>query len=137
MRNNGVAYLSIALPALAGALRGIGAQREHLRNVRRSGQMARYLAIIKKRMDRASNLTSVHALARQAEAVMSAENSDWFLTMEGHDFELHDAVRPATRPETSPCDESSRQDERRHHCRRAQIRRGSGIWGDNGEESPP
>jgi hypothetical protein len=92
IRNNGVAYLSIALPALAGALRGIGAQREHLRNVRRSGQMARYLAIIKKRMDRASNLTSVHALARQAEAVMLEENSDWFLTMEGHDVELHDAV---------------------------------------------
>ena len=88
----GVAYLSIALPALAGALRGIGAQREHLRNVRRSGQMARYLAIIRKRMDRASNLTSVHALARQAEAVMLEENSDWFLTMEGHDVELHDAV---------------------------------------------
>jgi hypothetical protein len=87
-----VAYLSIALPALAGALRGIGAQREHLRNVRRSGQMARYLGTVKKRMDRASNLTRVHAVARQAEEVMLEENSDWFLTMEGHDFELHDAV---------------------------------------------
>jgi hypothetical protein len=92
IRNNGLAYLSIALPALAGALRGIGAQREHLRNVRRSAQMARYLATIKKRIDRASNLTSVHAVARQAEAVMLEENGDWFLTMEGHDFELHDAV---------------------------------------------
>jgi hypothetical protein len=92
IRNESVAYLSIALPALAGALRGIGAQREHLRNVRRSGQMARYLATIKKRMDRASNLTTVYALARQAEAVMLEENSDWFLTMEGHDVALHDAV---------------------------------------------
>jgi hypothetical protein len=91
-RDHSVAYLSMALPALAGALRGISAQREHLRNVRRSGQMARYLATIKKRMDRASNLTSVHALARQAEAVMLEENSDWFLTMEGHDVALHDAV---------------------------------------------
>jgi hypothetical protein len=88
-------------------------------------------------MDRASNLTTVHALARQAEAVMLEENSDWFLTMEGHDFELHHAMRPATYPATSPCDETSRQDERRHHCRRAQIRRGSSIRGDNGEESPP
>jgi hypothetical protein len=43
-------------------------------------------------MDRASNLTTVHALARQAEAVMLEENSDWFLMMEGHDVELHDAV---------------------------------------------
>jgi hypothetical protein len=91
-RNNGLAYLSIALPALAGALRGISAQREHLRNVRRSSQMARYLATIKKRMDRAPNLTSVHTVARQVEAVMLEENSDWFLMMEGHDVELHDAV---------------------------------------------
>jgi hypothetical protein len=43
-------------------------------------------------MDRAANLTSVHALARQAEAVMLEENSDWFLTMEGHDVEPHNAV---------------------------------------------
>ena len=43
-------------------------------------------------MDGAANLTSVHALARQAEAVMLEENSDSFLTMEGHDFELHDGV---------------------------------------------
>ena len=47
---------------------------------------------IEKRMDGASKLTSVHTVARQAEAVMLEENSDWFLTMEGHDFELHDAV---------------------------------------------
>ena len=43
-------------------------------------------------MDRASNLTTVHALARQAEAVMLEENSDRFVTMEGDDLELHDAV---------------------------------------------
>jgi hypothetical protein len=47
---------------------------------------------IKKRMDGASNLTSVHTVARQAEAVMLEENSDRFVTIEGHDFELHDAV---------------------------------------------
>ena len=46
----------------------------------------------KKRMDGASNLTTVHALAQQAEAVMLEENSDRFVMMEGHEFELHDAV---------------------------------------------
>ena len=46
----------------------------------------------KKRMDGASNLTTVHALARQTEAVMLKENSDRFVMMEGHGFELHDAV---------------------------------------------
>src|SRR5919197_5534279 len=62
----------------------ISAQREHLRNVRRSGQLARYLATIKKRLDGASNCTGVHALARQAERVMLEETSDWFLMMESH-----------------------------------------------------
>ena len=47
---------------------------------------------INKRMDGASNLTTVHALARQTEAVMLKENSDRFVMMEGHGFELHDAV---------------------------------------------
>ena len=81
----------------------------------------------KKRMDGASNLTTVHALARQTEAVMLEENSDRFVMMEGHDVELHDAVRPATCHETSPCDESSTQNGRRHHCRRANPRSCGGI----------
>jgi hypothetical protein len=46
----------------------------------------------KQRMDGASHLTTVHALARQADAVMLEENSDRFVTMEGDDVELHDAV---------------------------------------------
>jgi hypothetical protein len=46
----------------------------------------------KQRMDGASHLTTVHALARQAEAVTLEENSNQFVTMEGHDFELHEAV---------------------------------------------
>jgi hypothetical protein len=47
---------------------------------------------IKKCMGGASKLTSVHTVARQAEAVMLEENSDRFVTIEGHDVELHDAV---------------------------------------------
>lgn len=88
-RPTDLVYLSIALPALAGALGGIGAQREHLRNVHRSAQMARYLETIEKRMDGAPTLSDVHSVARQAEAVMLEENSDWFVAMEFHDFELH------------------------------------------------
>ena len=57
---------------------------------RRSGSNLR--PAITKRMDGASNLTSVHTVARQAEAVMLKENSDRFVMMEGHEFELHDAV---------------------------------------------
>jgi hypothetical protein len=89
LRHTDLIYLSIALPALAGALGGIGAQREHLRNVHRAAQMARYLETIQKRMEGAPNLADVHTVARQAEAVMLEENSDWFVAMEFHDFELH------------------------------------------------
>jgi hypothetical protein len=83
----------------------------------------------KKRMDGASNLASVHAVAQQAEAAMLEENSDRLVTREGHEVALHDAVRPVTCPETSPCDESSTQNERRHHCRRAQTKSCGGIRG--------
>jgi hypothetical protein len=57
---------------------------------RRSGSSMRPAS--KQRMDGASHLTTVHALARQADAVMLEENSDRFVTMEGDDVELHDAV---------------------------------------------
>jgi hypothetical protein len=43
-------------------------------------------------MDGASNLTSVHAVVRQAEAAMLEENSDRLVTREGHEVALHDAV---------------------------------------------
>jgi hypothetical protein len=61
-------------------------------------------------MDGASHLTTVHALARQADAVMLEENSDRFVTMEGHEISScmmprglpramrrHRATRPACR----------------------------------------
>ena len=87
-------------------------------------------------MDRASHLTTVHALARQADAVMLDENSDWFLTMEGHDFELHDAVRPATchrrRRATRPAARMSAA------TTAVGLRQGAeAVSGGNGEESPP
>ncbi len=47
-----VLYLSIILPAVAGAISGIGALREHPRNAHRSDRMARYLARLETRIAR-------------------------------------------------------------------------------------
>jgi len=84
-----VLFLSIILPALAGALTGIGALREHPRNGRRSGRMAHYLARLEGRIARAPDLPSLHALARLVEAMALEETGDWYVTMELRDVGLH------------------------------------------------
>ena len=81
-------YLSVVLPAVASALGAIGAQREHRRNAQRSGRMARYLRSLQQRMDGASDLPTIHAVARQASEVMIQDIDDWFVTMEFRDVEL-------------------------------------------------
>ncbi len=83
-----VVYMSVALPATASALGAIGAQREHRRNAQRSGRMARYLRSLQQRMDSAPDLPTMHAVARQASAVMLQDIDDWFVTMEFRDVEL-------------------------------------------------
>jgi hypothetical protein len=83
-----VIYLSVVLPAVASALGAIGAQREHRRNAQRSGRMARYLRSLQQRMDGASDLPTIHAVARQASEVMIQDIDDWFVTMEFRDVEL-------------------------------------------------
>jgi len=83
-----VLYLSIVLPALAGALGGIGALREHPRNAHRSRQMARTLARLKERMARAPDLPTLHLLVRETEDLMLQEYSEWFVTMRFRDVHL-------------------------------------------------
>jgi len=81
--------LSIALPAFAGAVAAIGAQREYPRNAHRAHQIARDLEEMRRRLARASTLEGVRGVAQEAEAVMLTENRDWFVVMRFHDFELH------------------------------------------------
>jgi hypothetical protein len=83
-----VTYLSIILPALAGAVGGIGALREHPRNAHRSNHMVHSLARIEHRMKRAADLATLRVLARQAEAMMLEESGDWFVTMQFRDVEV-------------------------------------------------
>jgi hypothetical protein len=84
-----VLFLSIILPALAGALTGIGALREHPRNGRRSDRMARYLVRLEGRIARTPDLPSLHALVRLVEAMVLEETGDWYVTMELRDVSLH------------------------------------------------
>lgn len=82
-------FLSIAMPAVGGALGGIRAQREHLRHAERYGRMTDYLQAVGTRMERAADLEAVQSLAAEAEGIMLEENRDWFMVMRFHDFELH------------------------------------------------
>jgi len=84
-----VVVLSISLPAIAGGLSGIRAQREYVRNAERSRRMASNLESVQARLDAAQTLTDVRNVARTAEDTMLEENQDWFGVMRVHDFELH------------------------------------------------
>ena len=82
-------YLSIVFPALAGALGGIGALRDHPRNARRSTTMSRQLARLERHMERAPDLPTLRAFAHQAEALMLEESGDWYVSMQFRDVSLH------------------------------------------------
>jgi hypothetical protein len=80
--------ISIMLPAVAGGLGGIRAQREYLRNSERSARMAHTLQALKGPLERARDLANLRALARTTGTLMLEENRDWFGTMWFHDIEL-------------------------------------------------
>ncbi|HVC80222.1 MAG TPA: hypothetical protein VNL35_06945 [Chloroflexota bacterium] len=82
-------YLSIVFPALAGALGGIGALRDHPRNARRSTTMARQLARLERHVERAPDLPTLRSFAHQAEALMLEESGDWYVSMQFRDVSLH------------------------------------------------
>lgn len=82
-------FLSLTMPPCAGAVHGIGAQREYLRNAERSREMVPFLKRIKARMDVAPDIAEVRRLAEDAEQLMLSENRDWFVVMQFHDVELH------------------------------------------------
>ncbi len=80
--------VTIALPALAGALRGVGVQQEFLRNAERSGRTISYLGAIQRRLEAARDLPGVRRVAQDAARLMLEENHDWYTVMLLHDIEL-------------------------------------------------
>jgi hypothetical protein len=86
---NILVFLALTLPAMAGSLSGVRAQREYERNVERFLTMVPYLQAIADRVRSAPDLPTLRAAALDAENVMMEETQDWFMVMKFHDFELH------------------------------------------------
>ena len=84
-----VIFLAIALPAVAGAIQGVGTQREFERHAVRAKEMCRRLSSLQRLMNEASDISHVKRVARAAAALMLSENRDWFVVMEFRDIELH------------------------------------------------
>jgi hypothetical protein len=82
-------FLAIALPALGGALGGIRAQQEFVRQAERFGMMARHLEAAADRMRAAPDLETIRIVAAEVEDGVLEENRDWFVVVRFHDFELH------------------------------------------------
>lgn len=87
--SNALVFLALTLPAMAGSLSGVRAQREYERNAERFLAMVPYLQAIADRVRNAPDLPTLRAAALDAENVMMEEAQDWFMVMKFHDFELH------------------------------------------------
>jgi hypothetical protein len=87
--SNTFTFASIVLPALGGALTGIGAQREYVRNAERFRLMAGYLGEIGARLETAADDRAVRDVVLEVERHLLSENRDWIDVMRFHELELH------------------------------------------------
>jgi hypothetical protein len=82
-------FLAIVLPAVAGALGGIHAQREYHRNAERFGRMVPVLDAANRRLQRATDAVTLQGVVEDVENLLLDEVRDWFVVMRFHDIELH------------------------------------------------
>jgi hypothetical protein len=80
--------LATTAPALAAALSGMRAQRQYTQNAEKSRQMAEHIAIVRRRLEVATDIASVQGLAQTMGLLMLEENQDWYSMMQPHDFEV-------------------------------------------------
>ena len=78
---NTLTLLAVALPAIAGALASVQAQRQYPRSLERSKAMAHRLHIAREEMLKAPDLESVQAVARETENILLQESNDWLVTV--------------------------------------------------------
>jgi hypothetical protein len=81
---NAVILVSLALPALAGALAGIDAHREHHRHAERYRRIIPLLERLQHRLARAPDAAAVRRVASDAADLMFSEGRDWFGVMDPH-----------------------------------------------------
>jgi hypothetical protein len=81
--------ISVAVPALGGALSGIGAQREYARHAERSEHMIEYLTEARADVVAADGIDEVRESTREIAELFLAENRDWFGVLSFRDLEPH------------------------------------------------
>jgi hypothetical protein len=84
--------IAIVLPAAGASLGGIQAQHEYGTNAIRFTQMAKRLSVIKRRMEGASDVTTLEAITEAAAIAMLDEHRGWLGMMEAHAFSLRELL---------------------------------------------
>jgi hypothetical protein len=87
--SNVLVFVSIALPALGGAISGVGAMREYARHAERSEHMVEYLEEAQRDVRAAHDLDALRTRVRETVDLMLAENRDWFGVLSFRDLEPH------------------------------------------------
>src|SRR5271165_1320906 len=81
-------FLAIAIPGIAAALGGYGAQRDYLRHAERSKLFAVTLDSASERLLTAGNLQDVQQAALSVSRAMRSEATDWYTVVHSQDVEL-------------------------------------------------
>lgn len=82
-------FISVATPALAGAISAIRMQGEYELHAERYRRMAYELSDTRTRMEVAPDLPTLRAVAAEAEGIMRDENREWFGVMRFQELETH------------------------------------------------
>lgn len=82
-------FVSVATPALAGAISAIRMQGEYELHAERYGRMAYELSDTKERMEIAPDLPTLRTVATEAEGILRDENREWFGVMRFQELETH------------------------------------------------
>lgn len=80
-------YASVVMPALAGAVEAVRAQRQWHANAHRSAETAEALEALANDLERAPDATAIRAVARAAALRTIEENTGWSGLMRFHDLE--------------------------------------------------
>jgi SMODS and SLOG-associating 2TM effector domain 3 len=81
-------FLAIAIPGVAAALGGYGAQRDYLRHAERSKVFASSLEIASERFLAAGSLPDVQQAALSVSRAMRSEATDWYTVVHSQNVEL-------------------------------------------------
>ena len=79
--DQGLAFVALLFPAVAAALAGMEAHREHLRLEKRSENMAPQLVKLERQLQAADEPERFETLLQQADEIMLREAQDWLMLM--------------------------------------------------------